>query len=236
MSILKVENLKAAYGNIIALKDISFEVQEGEIVAVIGPNGAGKSTLLRTLSGLLPKRGGTVTYMGNDITKATSDKIVEMGIVHVPEGRQIFSEMSVLDNLRIGAFTRSKKENLQQDLDHMFELFPILYERRQQKGGSLSGGEQQMLAMARALMSRPKLLMLDEPSMGLSPIIVETVFDVIERINKDGVTIILIEQDAMMALEISLRAYVIETGIIAMGGYTKDLINDDRMREVYLGG
>jgi branched-chain amino acid transport system ATP-binding protein len=236
MSMLKIENLQAAYGSIIALRGVSLEVGENEIVAVIGANGAGKSTLLRSLSGLLPKRGGTVTFMGKDITKASSDQIVRMGLIQVPEGRQIFNEMSVLENLRMGAFARSKKEDLQQDIDHVFSLFPRLRERSSQKGGSLSGGEQQMLSLSRALMSRPKLLMLDEPSMGLAPIIVESIFDIITQINREGIPIILIEQDALMALEIADRAYVLETGRIALEGRTEDLINNDRMREVYLGG
>jgi len=236
MSILKISGLKAAYGSIIALKGVSIEVNEGEIVAVIGANGAGKSTLLKAVSGILPKQGGTVTFMGEDITNLPSDEIVRRGIVQVPEGRQIFNEMSVLDNLKMGAFTRNRKDNLKPDIERMFDLFPILAERRNQKGGSLSGGEQQMLALARALMSHPKLLMLDEPSMGLAPIVVEKIYETIEQISRQGITIILIEQDAMMALSTANRAYVLETGSVALEGYTKDLINDERMREVYLGG
>jgi len=236
MSILKIDNLKAAYGNIMALKGVSLEVNEGEIVTVVGANGAGKSSLLRAISGLLPKKDGTVTFMGKDITKAPSDEVVRLGIIHVPEGRQIFSELSVLDNIKLGAFTRPRKDNLEPDIERMFDLFPRLAERKQQKGGSLSGGEQQMLAIARALMGKPKLLMLDEPSMGLAPIIVETIFSIIEQVNKDGIPIVLIEQDAMMAMDVAHRVYALETGLVSLSGNTEDLRDDDRMRKIYLGG
>jgi len=236
MSILKVENLVAGYGSITALKGISLHVDKGEIATLIGANGAGKTTLLNTISGLIPAREGTITFDGEDITRLSPDKIVRKGIVQVPEGRQIFSELSVLDNLRMGAYVRNKKDDYTPELEKVFTIFPKLKERMHQKGGSLSGGEQQMLAIGRALMSKPKLLLMDEPSMGLAPVIVEGIFRVIEEINKQGVTILLIEQDAMLALKVADRAYVIETGTVALEGKASDLIHDDRVRDVYLGG
>ena len=235
-TILKVSGVSAHYGSINAVKDASLEVNQGEVVAVIGANGAGKSTLMKCIVGVMPKSGGTVEYMGQDITKTPSDKIVRMGIAMVPEGRQIFSELSVLENLKMGAYTRTKKEDLAADYDLVFGIFPRLKERAGQKGGSLSGGEQQMLAVSRALMSRPKLLLIDELSMGLAPVLVESLFDALMDINKKGTTIVLVEQDANMALKFSNRAYVIENGTVALSGKSSDLMADDRVRELYLGG
>jgi branched-chain amino acid transport system ATP-binding protein len=235
-TILKVNDLTAHYGSINALKGISLEVEKGEIVTVIGANGAGKSTLLKCIVGVMNKSSGTVEFEGVDITKAGSDKIVKMGIAMVPEGRQIFSELSVLENLKMGAYTRGKKEDLTSDYDLVFSIFPKLKERANQKGGSLSGGEQQMLAVSRALMSRPKLLLIDELSMGLAPVLVESLFDALIDINCKGTTIVLVEQDANLALKFSNRAYVIETGTVALSGKSADLLEDDRVREIYLGG
>jgi branched-chain amino acid transport system ATP-binding protein len=235
-TILKVNDLTAHYGSINALKGISLEVEKGEIVTVIGANGAGKSTLLKCIVGVMNKSSGTVEFEGVDITKAGSDKIVKMGIAMVPEGRQIFSELSVLENLKMGAYTRGKKEDLTSDYDLVFSIFPKLKERANQKGGSLSGGEQQMLAVSRALMSRPKLLLIDELSMGLAPVLVESLFDALIDINRKGTTIVLVEQDANLALKFSNRAYVIETGTVALSGKSADLLEDDRVREIYLGG
>ena len=235
-TILKVENIKAHYGSIEALKGVSLEVEEGEIVTVIGANGAGKSTLMKCIAGVMPKSSGTISYNGTDITKMGSDKIVKMGIALVPEGRQIFSELSVAENLKMGAYTRSKKDDMSADYDLIFSIFPRLKERLSQKGGSLSGGEQQMLAVGRALMSRPKLLLIDELSMGLAPVLVESLFEAIAGINKSGTTILLVEQDANLALQFASRAYVIETGEVALSGDAKVLANDDKVREIYLGG
>ena len=235
-TILKVSGVSAHYGSINAVKDASLEVNQGEVVTVIGANGAGKSTLMKCIVGVMPKSGGTVEYMGQDITKTPSDKIVRMGIAMVPEGRQIFSELSVLENLKMGAYTRTKKEDLTADYDLVFSIFPRLKERAGQKGGSLSGGEQQMLAVSRALMSRPKLLLIDELSMGLAPVLVESLFAALMDINKKGTTIVLVEQDANMALKFSNRAYVIENGTVALSGKSSDLMADDRVRELYLGG
>ena len=235
-TILKVSGVSAHYGSINAVKDASLEVNQGEVVTVIGANGAGKSTLMKCIVGVMPKSGGTVEYMGQDITKTPSDKIVRMGIAMVPEGRQIFSELSVLENLKMGAYTRTKKEDLAADYDLVFGIFPRLKERAGQKGGSLSGGEQQMLAVSRALMSRPKLLLIDELSMGLAPVLVESLFDALMKKNKKGTTIVLVEQDANMALKFSNRAYVIENGTVALSGKSSDLMADDRVRELYLGG
>ena len=235
-TMLKVSGVSAHYGSINAVKDASLEVRQGEAVTVIGANGAGKSTLMKCSVGVMPKSGGTVEYLGQDITKTPSDKIVRMGIAMVPEGRQIFSELSVLENLKMGAYTRTKKEDLSRDYDLVFGIFPRLKERASQKGGSLSGGEQQMLAVSRALMSRPKLLLIDELSMGLAPVLVESLFDALMDINKKGTTIVLVEQDANMALKFSDRAYVIENGTVALSGKSSELMVDDRVRELYLGG
>ena len=235
-TMLKVSGVSAHYGSINAVKDASLEVRQGEAVTVIGANGAGKSTLMKCIVGVMPKSGGTVEYLRQDITKTPSDKIVRMGIAMVPEGRQIFSELSVLENLKMGAYTRTKKEDLSRDYDLVFGIFPRLKERASQKGGSLSGGEQQMLAVSRALMSRPKLLLIDELSMGLAPVLVESLFDALMDINKKGTTIVLVEQDANMALKFSDRAYVIENGTVALSGKSSELMVDDRVRELYLGG
>lgn len=235
-AILKVENVVAHYGSINALKGVSMEVNEGEIVTVIGANGAGKSTLMKCIVGVMPKSGGTVEYAGTDITRMGSDKIVKMGIAMVPEGRQIFSELSIMENLKMGAYSRSKKDDLTPDYDLVFSIFPKLKERANQKGGSLSGGEQQMLAVGRALMSRPKLLLIDELSMGLAPVLVDSLFEALLDINRKGTTVILVEQDANTALKVSNRAYVIETGTVALSGKSADLMADDRVREIYLGG
>ncbi|MGI6004327.1 MAG: ABC transporter ATP-binding protein [Christensenellales bacterium] len=232
---LKVENLSASYGNIQALKGIDFEVNEGEIVAVIGANGAGKTTLLACISGILPYQG-TITYQDVDLRTVGTDKIVQMGIVQVPEGRQVFPELSVMENLKMGAYSRKRRDSLQSDLDRGFELFPRLKERVHQKGGSLSGGEQQMLAVARALMSKPKLLLMDEPSMGLAPVIVADIFKTIRQLNEEGITIVLIEQNAKLALKYANRAYVLETGEVMLSGTGAELAENKRIKELYLGG
>jgi len=231
---LKVENINVYYGNIHAIKDISFEVNDGEIVALIGANGAGKSTTLKTVSGLLPSRTGSISFLGTNIDKVPAHKRVAMGLSQVPEGRRIFLQMTVLENLQMGAFTR--KADLREDLENVFERFPRLKERRNQIGGTLSGGEQQMLAMGRALMSHPKLLMLDEPSMGLAPILVEQIFDIIRELHKAGTTILLVEQNAEMALKIADRAYVLESGSISVSGTGVELAASDKIKKAYLGG
>ena len=233
---LKASGVAASYGSITALKGVSLEVYEGEIVTVIGANGAGKSTLLKCICGVMQKNAGTVEFKGEDITNAPSDIIVKRGIAMIPEGRQIFSELSIMDNLRMGAFTRGRKADLTPEYDLVFGIFPKLKERASQKGGSLSGGEQQMLAISRALMSKPTLLLIDELSMGLAPILVETLFEALIGINKSGTTILLVEQDAAAALSFADRAYVIETGEVALTGEASDLLDDDRVRKIYLGG
>ena len=231
---LKVENINVYYGNIHAIKDISFEVNDGEIVALIGANGAGKSTSLKTVSGLLPSRTGSISFLGSPIDRVPAHKRVAMGLSQVPEGRRIFLQMTVLENLQMGAFT--SKADTKADLEKVFEQFPRLQERKTQSAGTLSGGEQQMLAMGRALMSRPKLLMLDEPSMGLAPILVEQIFDIIKELHKAGTTILLVEQNAEMALKIADRAYVLESGRITVSGTGKELAASDRIKKAYLGG
>ncbi len=233
--LLKVTDLRAAYGKIEALKGISIEVNEGEIVTLIGANGAGKSTTLKTISGQLNPKAGTIEYDGKPIGGTQPHVITGKGIIQVPEGRRIFSRMTVMENLEMGAFLRSDKEAIKADLDHVFELFPRLKERVAQKGGTLSGGEQQMLAMGRALMSKPKLLMLDEPSMGLAPVIVETIFEIIQKLNADGITMLLVEQNANLALAIANRGYVLETGEIALTGTGRDLLANEAVRKAYLG-
>ncbi len=232
---LKAENLNVYYGPIHAVKDVSFEVNDGEIVTLIGANGAGKSTTLKTVSGLMRSRGGSIEFMGKSIASTAPHKIVELGIAHVPEGRRIFTSMSVEENLDMGAFT-SRGGDISTDKERVFEQFPRLKERRKQVAGTLSGGEQQMLAMGRALMSKPKLLMLDEPSMGLAPILVEQVFDIISALHKAGTTILLVEQNAEMALSIADRAYVMETGRITLGGTGKELAASEEVQKAYLGG
>ena len=235
MALLTVENLCVNYGVIPALKGISFEVEEGEVIALIGANGAGKTTTLHTVTGLVEAASGTITFDGKDITKTPPDKIVEMGMAHVPEGRRVFPDMTVYQNLMLGAFTRKDPAERQASLETVYEHFPRLKERAKQLAGTLSGGEQQMLAMGRALMSRPKILLMDEPSMGLSPILVAEIFLIIERVSKEGTTVLLVEQNAQKALHIADRAYVLETGSIAMSGDAEVLRNDDRIKKAYLG-
>lgn len=233
---LKIENLNVFYGTIHALHDISFEVNQGEIVTLIGANGAGKTSTLHTVSGLIQPKSGTVTFMDRNITGVPANKIVEMGLGQVPEGRRVFANMSVMENLEMGAYTRKDKNNIKQDYEVVFTRFPRLKERLKQLAGTLSGGEQQMLAMGRALMSRPKLLLLDEPSMGLAPLFVKEIFSIIQDINQTGTTILLVEQNANMALSIADRAYVLETGRITLSGNAKDLAASEEVRKAYLGG
>ena len=231
---LKVYNINVYYGSIHAIKDVSLEVNEGEIVTLIGANGAGKSTVLKTISGLLRTKTGGISFMGESIASLAPHKIVERGLAQVPEGRRIFLQMTVQENLEMGAYTRTGA--IESDIEKVYAQFPRLLERRKQVAGTLSGGEQQMLAMGRALMSRPKLLMLDEPSMGLAPILVEQIFSIISELHKSGTTILLVEQNAQMALSIADRAYVLETGGIAISGTGKELSESDEIRKAYLGG
>jgi len=233
--ILKVDDVHTYYGTIQALKGISIEVNEGEIVTLIGANGAGKSTTLRSINGLNHPREGTITFQGSNITDTPAHEIVRMGISQSPEGRHVFSRMSVLENLEMGAYQRENRSEISQDLDRVYTLFPRLQERRTQKAGTLSGGEQQMLAMGRALMARPKLLLLDEPSMGLAPIFVEKIFEIIREINDQGTPILLVEQNALMALDIANRGYVLETGHIALADDAKALRDNEQVRKTYLG-
>lgn len=233
---LKVENLTVHYGGIEALRNVSFEVREGEIVSLIGANGAGKSTILKVLSGIHKASDGTVEFIGNDIGKDSPQAIVGQGMSHVPEGRRVFSGLTVYENLEMGAFLRKDKENIQSDLKGIFERFPILEQRKSQDAQTLSGGEQQMLAMGRALMSKPKLLLLDEPSMGLAPLFIKEIFSLIQEIQKQGTTILLIEQNANMALSIADRGYVLETGKVVLQGTGEELLASDEVRKAYLGG
>ncbi len=232
--ILNVDNINVYYGNIHALKDVSLQVNEGEIVALIGANGAGKSTTLKTISGLLRSKTGSITLFDEDISHTDAYKLVSKGMAHVPEGRRIFLQMTVLENLEMGAYTNNT--DVKAKLDEVFERFPRLKHRKNQKAGTLSGGEQQMLAMGRALMSKPKLLMLDEPSMGLAPILVQQIFDIIKELHAAGTTILLVEQNAEMALRIADRAYVLESGRIALSGTGKELASNDAVKKAYLGG
>ena len=237
MAMLEIKDLYVNYGMIAALKGISFEVNEGEVIALIGANGAGKTTTLHTITGLLHAKSGSITFNGVELTKTPAHKIVEMGIAHVPEGRRIFQNLTVLDNLKLGAFTRKDKENISKDIEMVYERFPRLAERKTQIAGTLSGGEQQMLAIARGLMSKPKLLMLDEPSLGLAPIIVSEVFDTIERIRvEQNIPIILVEQNAFKALSISDRGYVLENGVVTLTGKSSDLLHDEKVKLAYLAG
>ncbi|MBO7251442.1 MAG: ABC transporter ATP-binding protein [Oscillospiraceae bacterium] len=236
MALLEVNNLEVYYGVICALKGISFHVNEGEIVSLIGANGAGKTTMMQSVVGILPKRSGSVIFDGNDISKTPCHKIVKLGMTQVPEGRRIFQELTVYENLMMGAYTMKDQQQFKAELDRIYDLFPRLAERRRQIAGTLSGGEQQMLAMSRALMSHPKLLMLDEPSMGLAPILVEQIFDIIKELNAVGTTILLVEQNANKALEISDRAYVLETGSITLSGTGAELMRSDEVQKAYLGG
>ena len=233
---LKIDNIDVYYGAIHALKGISLEVNEGEIVTLIGANGAGKSTTLRTISGLLKPKTGSITFLGQSIAGVRAHEIVKKGISQVPEGRRVLAEMTVMENLDLGAFVRKDKAGIQQDLKHVFELFPRLEERKNQSAGTISGGEQQMLAMGRALMSRTKLLLLDEPSMGLAPLLIKEIFNIIVDINKSGTTVLLVEQNANMALSIANRAYVLETGRITLSGKAQDLAASEDVRKAYLGG
>ncbi|MFO7312090.1 MAG: ABC transporter ATP-binding protein [Bacillota bacterium] len=232
---LAVENLVTHYGPVEALKGITLHVNKGEIVTLIGANGAGKSTTLRTISGLVRPTRGTITYEGHDLTALPPDRIVALGIAHVPEGRRVFPHMSVMENLELGAYTRTDKRAIQEDLDRVFTLFPRLAERRWQLAGTMSGGEQQMLAIGRALMARPRLLLLDEPSMGLAPIIVESIFSVIQDINRQGTTILLVEQNANLALSVAHKGYVLETGRVVLSDTAERLRENEAVRRAYLG-
>lgn len=234
MSMLNVTDLQVYYGVIHAVKGVSFQVEQGEIVALIGANGAGKTTILHTLTGLIPSKGGKLEFEGRDITKVPAHKIVSLGIAHVPEGRRVFAQLSVYENLKLGAYTRTDKNEIEETLKTIYGRFPRLEERKSQLAGTLSGGEQQMLAMGRALMSHPKLIVMDEPSMGLSPIYVNEIFDIIEEIKKSGTTVLLVEQNAKKALSISDQAYVLETGKMVLSGDAKALMNDDSVKKAYL--
>ena len=233
--LLELDNVKTYYGNIRALKGISIEVDEGEIVCLIGGNGAGKSTTLMTISGVLTPVEGNVSYQGQSIVSVRPDNIVNMGICQVPEGRMIFPLLTVMENLDLGAYLRKDKEGVKEDLERVFDYFPVLGERRLQDGGTLSGGEQQMLAIGRALMARPKLLLLDEPSLGLAPIVVDSIFDIIRQINEEGTTILLVEQNAQLALQFSHRGYVLETGEITLADTSEALRTNEQVKKAYLG-
>ncbi|MBQ9415845.1 MAG: ABC transporter ATP-binding protein [Clostridia bacterium] len=237
MALLEVQNLEVNYGLIKAIKGISFEVNQGEIVSLIGANGAGKTTTLHAISNILPKSGGKVFFDGEDITDKKAHELVYMGIAHVPEGRRIFSELTVYENIQLGFFSRKDKREYEQSLQMVYEYFPVLQERQNQIAGTLSGGEQQMLAMSRALMSKPKLLLMDEPSMGLSPLYVNTIFEIVQKVNREsGTTVLLVEQNAKKALSISSRAYVLEIGNISLTGTGSELLNNKSVIEAYLGG
>ena len=235
MALLEVNNLEVRYGVITALKGISFEVNEGEIVTLIGANGAGKTTTMQSIIGLIPSHAGSIIYNGTDITKKPCHKIVHLGMSQVPEGRRVYQELTVYENILMGGYYIKNNSNFKDDVDKIYERFPRLAERKNQIAGTLSGGEQQMLAMGRAMMSNPTLLMLDEPSMGLAPILVDEIFKIIVELNKAGVTILLVEQNAQMALSIANRGYVLETGKVVMTADAKDLLNDDSVRKAYLG-
>lgn len=233
---LRLENIQAGYGNILAIKDVSLEIKEGEIITLIGANGAGKSTTLMTISGVVRCRSGKIFFKDQEIHQHESDEIVKMGICQVPEGRHIFPQLTVQENLDMGAFLREDKEEIKKDIDYVYELFPILAERRHQDGGNLSGGEQQMLAMSRALMARPKLMLLDEPSMGLAPLVIKQIFEIIKQINKESnTTIFLVEQNANQALHIADRGYVMENGSITLAGKAEDLLANTDIQKAYLG-
>lgn len=236
MAMLTVKDLEVYYGSIHAIKGVSFEVNEGEIVTLIGANGAGKTTILHAISNLIKAKTGEIHFMGHDLRATDAPKIVRLGLAQVPEGRRIFSRLTVQENLEMGAYIRPDKGNLSRDYEMVFERLPRLKERRRQLAGTLSGGEQQMLAIGRALMSAPKMLLLDEPSMGLSPILVQEIFNIITDVNKSGVTILLVEQNAKMALNIANRGYVLETGRVSMSGDAKELLDNKQVKEAYLGG
>lgn len=236
MSMLEIKDLKVNYGMIQAIKGVSFHVEQGEIIALIGANGAGKTTILHTITGLLSPKEGHVFFEGTDITKIPAHKIVPMGMAHVPEGRRVFSNLTVLQNLKMGAYTRKDRAEVQKSLKKVYARFPRLEERQNQMAGTLSGGEQQMLAMGRAMMSKPRLLMLDEPSMGLAPILVEQIFEMIKELHKGGTTILLVEQNAQMALSVADRGYVLETGLISLSGTGAELASSPEVKKAYLGG
>ena len=235
MAMLEVRDLQVYYGMIHAIKGISFDVNQGEVIALIGANGAGKTTTLHTITGLLAPKSGSVLFEGKDITKVPAHKIVSMGMAHVPEGRRVFAELSVYENLKMGAYTRKDKKEIEESLANVYKRFPRLEERKNQMAGTLSGGEQQMLAMGRALMSKPKIILMDEPSMGLSPIFVEEIFNIIKEISAEGTTVLLVEQNAKKALAIADRAYVLETGNIVLSGDAKEMMNNDSIKKAYLG-
>ncbi len=235
MAMLEIKDLQVCYGVINAIKGVSFEVNEGEIIALIGANGAGKTTILHTVTGLVPAKSGSIMFEGTDLLKTPAHKIVSMGMAHVPEGRRIFQELTVLENLKMGAYTRKDKKEISDTLEMVYKRFPRLEERKSQIAGTLSGGEQQMLAMGRALMSHPKIILMDEPSMGLSPLYVTEIFDIIKEVNAGGTTVLLVEQNAKKALSIANRAYVLETGNIALSGDAKELMNNDSVKKAYLG-
>lgn len=235
MSMLEIRDLEVYYGMIQAIKGVSFDVNEGEVIALIGANGAGKTTILHTITGLINAQKGSVWFEGKDITKVPAHKIVSMGMAHVPEGRRVFANLTVLQNLKMGAYTRKDKTEIEQTLDSIYKRFPRLMERQNQLAGTLSGGEQQMLAMGRALMSHPKIILMDEPSMGLSPIFVNEIFDIIKSVSASGTTVLLVEQNAKKALSIADRAYVLETGKIVLSGKASDLLNNDSIKKAYLG-
>ncbi len=235
MAMLEVKDIEVYYGMIQAIKGISFEVNEGEVIALIGANGAGKTTTLHTITGLLSPKKGSVIFEGQDITKVPAHKIVSLGMAHVPEGRRVFAELSVYQNLKMGAYTRKDKAEIEETLQMVYKRFPRLEERKNQLAGTLSGGEQQMLAIGRALMSHPKIIVMDEPSMGLSPILVNEIFDIIKEVSASGTTVLLVEQNAKKALSIADRAYVLETGRIVLEGDAKELLNDDSIKKAYLG-
>ncbi|HIV35089.1 MAG TPA: ABC transporter ATP-binding protein [Candidatus Blautia intestinigallinarum] len=235
MAMLEVKDLEVYYGVIQAIKGVSFHVDQGEVIALIGANGAGKTTILHTVTGLLAPKKGSVYFEGKEITKMPAHKIVSLGMAHVPEGRRVFAELSVYENLKMGAYTRKDRSEIEATLEKVYERFPRLKERRNQMAGTLSGGEQQMLAMGRALMSKPKIILMDEPSMGLSPILVNEIFDIIQEVSNSGTTVLLVEQNAKKALSIADRAYVLETGKISIEGKAKDLLEDDSIKKAYLG-
>ncbi len=235
MAMLEIKDLQVCYGVINAIKGVSFEVNEGEIIALIGANGAGKTTILHTITGLVPAKSGSIMFEGTDLLKTPAHRIVSMGMAHVPEGRRIFQELTVLENLKMGAYTRKDKKEISDTLEMVYKRFPRLEERKSQIAGTLSGGEQQMLAMGRALMSHPKIILMDEPSMGLSPLYVTEIFDIIKEVNAGGTTVLLVEQNAKKALSIANRAYVLETGNIALTGDAKELMNNDSVKKAYLG-
>ncbi len=235
MALLEINDLQVSYGMINAIKGVSFHVEKGEIIALIGANGAGKTTILHTITGLIQAKSGSVIFKGEDITKVPAHKIVYMGMSHVPEGRRVFQQLTVLENLKLGAYTRKDKAEIEASINNVYQHFPRLLERKNQVAGTLSGGEQQMLAMGRALMAKPEIIVMDEPSMGLSPLLVTEIFCIIEEINKEGTTVLLVEQNAKKALSIANRGYVLETGKIVLEGEAKELMNNDEVKKAYLG-